>query len=396
MMSRRGFLTAAAATAACRPAFAAEPASTLRAAAASRGLLYGSYIDPWEIQQEADYAAVCERECGLTVTARMDWDHLQPTASRHDFTGVDADYDWARKYDMKFRGHTLVYGERAPAWYADLPNRAAAVAALESHVAETCRHFAGRVQSWDVVNEAILIPAGRPDHLRPHVFLDKIGPDYLDISYHTARANDSAARLVYNEFGIEMELPEQLAKRQVLLDLIDGFKKRGVPLDAIGLQSHLYFADMPHFDETAFSRFLSELAGRGLEIMLTELDVVDKGAPSDVAARDAAVAAVYRRYLDVALANRAVTTVITWGVSDRMSWIVSVPDPLTKRDDGLRPRPLPFDADMHQKPAYNAIADALRSAPQRSPSSHRAELTPRRQDRRLQLLIATIDFTNPQ
>jgi endo-1,4-beta-xylanase len=376
MMTRRGFLAAAAAGAACRPAFALETTSSLRAAAAESGLLYGSYIDPWEIQQEADYAAICERECGLMVTARMDWDHLQPTAAAHDFTGVDADYAWARKYDMKFRGHTLVYGERAPAWYADLPNRAAAVAALENHVTETCRHFAGRVQSWDVVNEAILIPAGRPDKLRPHVFLDKIGPEYLDLSYRTARAADPTARLVYNEFGIEMELPEQLAKRTVLLDLIDGFKKRGVPLDAVGLQSHLYFADMPRFDEKAFSRFLDELAARGLEIMLTELDVVDKGAPSDIAARDAAVAGVYRRYLDVALANRAVSTVITWGVSDRMSWIVSVPDPLTKRDDGQRPRPLPFDADMRPKPAYDALAAALRSAPRHAASLHRAEAKP--------------------
>jgi endo-1,4-beta-xylanase len=378
MITRRGFLAAAAAAAACRPAPAAEGGSSLRAAAAESGLVYGSYIDPWELQQEADYAAVCEQECGLMVTGRMEWDQLQPTPERHDLSGVDADYDWARKYDMKFRGHTLVYGERAPTWYANLPNRAAAVDALERHVAETCRHFAGRMQSWDVVNEAILIPAGRPDHLRPHVFLDKIGPEYLDISYRAARASDPTARLVYNEFGIEMELPEQLAKRRVLLDLIDGLKARGVPIDAVGLQSHLYFADMAHFDETAFSRFLDELAARGLEIMLTELDVVDKGAPSDIAARDAAVAAVYRRYLDVALANRAVTTVITWGVSDRMSWIVSVPDPHTKRDDGLRPRPLPFDAEMRPKPAYQALADALRHAPHRAGSLHRAEANPAR------------------
>jgi endo-1,4-beta-xylanase len=368
MISRRALLIAATAGAAWRPTFAATgPQATpgLRHVAADRGLLYGSYIDPWEVKDEPDYAAVCERECGLMVTARMDWDHLQPTPERHDFTGVDADYDWARTYNMKFRGHTLVYGERAPKWYADLPDRAAAVKALESHVAETCRHFAGRMQSWDVCNESILIPAGRPDHLRPHVFLDKIGPDYIDIAYRTARANDPAAKLVYNEFGIEMELPEQLAKRRVMLDLIDGMKRRGTPLDAIGLQSHLVFADMPHFDEKAFSRFLDELGARGLDVMLTELDVVDKGAPSDIAARDAAVAAVYRRYLDVALANRAVTTVITWGVSDRMSWIISVGEPFTIREDGLRPRPLPFDAQMRPKPAYFAIAEALRHAPRR-------------------------------
>jgi len=245
---------------------------------------------------------------------------------------------------------------------------------LERHVTETCRHFAGRVQSWDVVNEAILIASPRPDKLRPHVFLEKIGPEYLDIAYHTTREADPKALLVYNEFDIEMEKPDQLEKRRVLFELIDGFKKRGVPLDAVGLQSHLFYEDMQHFDEKAFSRFLDELASRGLEIMITELDCVDNGAPSDIAARDAAVASVYRRYLDVALAHQAVRTVITWGVSDRMSWIVSVGDPRTKRVDGQRPRPLPFDSDMQPKPVYWAMIDALKSAPHRTAAAQHAEV----------------------
>ncbi|HXP03526.1 MAG TPA: endo-1,4-beta-xylanase [Stellaceae bacterium] len=377
MMTRRRILLAAAASAACRSAFAAtDPAQAtpgLRNIAAKSGLLYGSYIDPWELKEEADYEAVCARECGLMVDGRMDWDHLQPTPDRHDFTGVDADYDWATANGMKFRGHTLVYGERAPSWYAALPDRKTAVDALETHVAETCRHFAGRVQSWDVVNEAILMASPRPDKLRPHVFLDRIGPDYLDIAYRTARANDPKALLVYNEFDIEMEKPDQLEKRRVMFELIDGFKKRGVPLDAIGLQSHLFYEDMQHFDEKAFSRFLDDIASRGLQIMLTELDCVDNGAPTDIAARDAAVASVYRRYLDVALANRAVSAVITWGVSDRMSWIISVGDPRTKRPDGLRPRPLPFDADDRPKPVYWAMVEALRNAPHRAASVLHAE-----------------------
>ncbi|HUI35113.1 MAG TPA: endo-1,4-beta-xylanase [Stellaceae bacterium] len=381
-ITRRELLAAAAAAAAFPPSIAAAvpaPATPgLRNIAAKSGLLYGSYIDPWELKDEPDYEAVCAHECGLMVDGRMDWDHLQPTPERHDFTGVDADYGWAVTNGMKFRGHTLVYGERAPKWYAALPDRKSAIDVLERHVAETCGHFAGRAQSWDVVNEAILIASPRPDKLRPHVFLDKIGPEYLDISYRTARAADPKALLVYNEFDIEMEKPDQLEKRRVMFELIDGFQKRGVPLDAIGLQSHLFYEDMEHFDEKAFSRFLDEIASRGLQIMVTELDCVDNGAPSDIAARDAAVASVYRRYLDVALAHQAVTSVITWGVSDRMSWIVSVGDPRTKRPDGQRPRPLPFDADMQPKPVYWAMVDALKHAPPRPAATQRAEAPAKR------------------
>jgi endo-1,4-beta-xylanase len=377
MFTRRSFLIAAAA-AACRPAIAAtaEGPAGLRAVAADRGLLYGSYLDLWEFQAEPDYAALAARECGVMVSSRMDWDHLQPSPERNDFSEVDTDEAWARAHDMKFRGHALVWGERAPKWFGEVSGRAAAVDLLENHVAATCRHFAGRMQSWDVVNEAILVGAGRPDRLRPHVFLDKIGPDYIDIAFRTARASDPGARLVYNDFGVEFALPDQLEKRGVLLDLIDGLKRRGTPIDAVGLQSHLSIADMAHFDEKGFSRFLEDLAARGLEVMLTELDCIDRGAPSDIAGRDAAVAQAYRRYLDVALASQSVTTVINWGLSDRNSWVISGGDPLARRDDGLRARPLPFDTDLHPKPAYAAIAEALRNAPRRTASLRRAEAVP--------------------
>jgi endo-1,4-beta-xylanase len=378
MFTRRSLLIAAAAGAACRPAIAAPPegAAGLRTIAATRGLLYGSYLDLWEFQAEPDYAALAARECGVMVSSRMDWDHLQPSPGRDEFSEVDTDEAWARAHDMKFRGHALVWGERAPKWFNAVPSRAAATDALEKHVAATCRHFAGRMQSWDVVNEAILVGSGRSDKLRPHVFLDKIGPDYIDISFRAARANDPGAKLVYNDFGVEFALPEQLEKRRVLLDLVDGLKRRGTPIDAVGLQSHLSIAEMAHFDEKGFSRFLDELAARGLEVMLTELDCIDRGAPSDIAGRDAAVAEAYRRYLDVALASQSVTTVINWGLSDRNSWVISGGDPLARRDDGLRVRPLPFDTDLRPKPAYEAIAEALRNAPRRAASPRRAEAVP--------------------
>jgi endo-1,4-beta-xylanase len=378
MISRRVLLASAAASAACRPTLAAPaPQPALRDIAAERGLLYGSYLDYWDFQPHPDYEALAARECGVMVSARMDWDHLAPTPTKSEFAEVDTDYDWARAHGMKFRGHALVWGERAPKWFAELPSRTAAVEALEIHVAAACKHFAGRMQSWDVVNEAILVGSGRADKLRPQAFLDKIGPDYLDIAFRAARVNDPDTRLVYNDFGIEFDLPDQLDKRRVLLDLVDGFKKRGTPIDAIGLQSHLSIADMAHFNDTGFSRFLDELAARGLEVMLTELDCIDKDAPSDIAPRDAAVAGAYRHYLDVALASRAVTTVINWGLSDRSSWVISGGDPLAKRDDGLRARPLLFDTDLHPKPAYFAIAEALRNAPQHANPRHRADASKR-------------------
>ena len=140
---------------------------------------------------------------------------------------------------MKLRLHALIWGENAPKWFGDISDRAEGVRVFKEFIQRACGHFAGRVDSWDVVNEAIKLEHGRADGLRRTAFLDLIGPEYLDIAFRTARAADPKAKLVYNDFGVELDVPWQRDRRRVMLDLLDGFKKRGVPIDAVGIQSHL-------------------------------------------------------------------------------------------------------------------------------------------------------------
>jgi endo-1,4-beta-xylanase len=367
-ISRRAFLAMAAPAAlgaSALPAAASGPATPLREIAASRGLLYGSNVRSISLADDAVYAGLVARECGLFVCSRAHWDAISPQPGDSRFAPVDEDEAWAARHGMKFRGHCLVWHERVPDWFAGLSDRAASVRALEEHVGSVCRHFAGRMQSWDVVNEAIKPTQGRPDGLRNNVFVDRIGPEFLDIAFQAARRGDPTARLVYNEYNLELDTSEHEDRRRSLLGLLDGFAKRGTPIDAVGLQSHLTVDGMRRFDEKLFSGFLKELAGRGLAILISELDVIDRAAPADIPQRDAAVADVYRRYLDVALAERAVAAVITWGLTDRYGWIATGQEPQTRRVDGLPARPLPFDADCRPKPAYLALAEALARAPSR-------------------------------
>ena len=366
MLSRRDLLLAAAgAPFLAKGAGAAPSPVALRDVAAARGLTYGTYVRGEMLDKDKVYTDLVVREAALIVCSCAQWVHLAPTPTTTDYSGLEAIYAWARAHRMAYRGHALLWGEAAPPWFAELPDRAAAIRAVEDHVTGTCRQFAGRFQSWDVVNEPLKLGDGRPDHLRRSVFAEKIGPDYLDIAFRAARAADPKVRLVLNEFGVELDSQNDRDKRRALLDLLDGFKRRGTPIDAIGIQSHLATATIDKFDPKIFSDFLGDLAGRGLAVMLTELDVVDRGAPAAIPARDQAVADTYRRYLDVALASPAVTTVINWGLTDRNSWISSGKTPDAARADGLEPRPLAFDTDGKPKPAYAAIAAALRDAPPR-------------------------------
>ena len=193
------------------------------------------------------------------------------------------------------------------------------------------------VHSWDVVNEPIEPKDGRPDGLRTGVFLEMYGPDYLDLAYRTARETDPAARLVVNEYDVELDTPEQEARRTALLGLLQTMQRSGTPVDAVGIQAHLSCAGGPPFSAARLRRFLAELAGLGLTIQITELDVTDENAPADQAVRDRLVADTYSRFLDAALDEPAVKMVVTWGLSDRHSWIVRQETHESKwRTDGMQ------------------------------------------------------------
>jgi glycosyl hydrolase family 10 len=71
-----------------------------------------------------------------------------------------------------------------------------------------------------------------------------------------------------------------------------------------------------------------------------------------MATRNDDVARLYRRYLDVVLVNKATIAVITWGFTDRESWITRGDLKDFLRSDGLPPHPLPFDDQYRPKRAY--------------------------------------------
>jgi len=170
--------------------------------------------------------------------------------------------------------------------------------------------------------------------------------------------------LVYNDYDTEYDSPESEARRRALLQLLDSFLDRRLPIDAIGLQTHIKLERF-QFSPTIYRQFLKDIAARGVRILITELDVLDVGAPSDIRQRDQIVADAYKRVLEVALDEKALTAVITWGISDRYTWLNPGRTRSFGRPDGLPGRPLPFDDQFQPKPAYWALLKCLQSAPER-------------------------------
>jgi endo-1,4-beta-xylanase len=341
----------------------------LRQLAAEKGLVYGTTIAAAQITGDPSFIDLVREQVGLVVAENeMKWQVMNRGGPDDDDYGpADTIANFASANHLVLRGHNLLWYHRTPSWYFDLPSRQEQERAVVRHIQELAGHYRGKIHSWDVVNEPIEPKDGRPDGLRTKVFLETLGPEYLDLAYRTAKEADPAARLVVNEYDIELDSPEQEARRVALLHLLEKMKGSGTPVDAVGVQAHLTAVGGPPFSAARLRRFLADIAGLGLTIQITELDVTDEHAPADIAVRDKLVADTYRRFLDAALDEPAVKMVVTWGLSDRHSWIVRRETYEAKwRTDGVLSRPLPFDAALEPKLACEAIAQSFANAPQRA------------------------------
>lgn len=325
---------------------------------AARNILYGAATQKKFLASDPLFRRHFEQNCSILVPIKaLKWNFLRPSLDLFDFSDGDWLADFAAERGMAFRGHTLVWHEGLPDWFQSSVNPLNAEQILTDHIKKVASHYAGKVHSWDVVNEAVFPRDGRSDGLRNSPWLKMLGPKYIDLAFRTAAAADPKARLVYNEHGLTYDNTGQNRKRDAVLALLERLVSAGVPIHALGIQAHLLRVDA-QFSAEKLRLFLKAVASLGLEIMITELDVTDTNLATKASVRDQQIADVYWEYLSVVLQEPAVTTVLTWGLSDRYTWLKKE----AKRTDGEITRPLPLDQNMNRKLAWYAIADSFDNA----------------------------------
>jgi len=334
-------------------------ANSLKEHARRDGLVAGAAVVVHNLETDpALQQLVAEQYAILVPEGELKWRALRPTPTTFDFALSDALFTFARQHAMQVRGHTLVWHNSVPDWLHSGAAQYDVRKLLVEHIHTVVGRYRGRVQSWDVVNEAILPADGQPNALRKSFWYDAIGPDYIELAYRTAREADPRVKLVYNDYGVEYDSNEDSQRRASILALIERMRQEKIPLDAVGIQSHIK-AGSPYSIGRGLADYIQAIRAMGLEVYLTELDVnEDDLAYDDPARRDQAVADTYRQFLHVALANPAVKQMLTWGVSDRRTWLND--GPTHHRKQANRPqRSLPFDAQYRPTPAYFAIRDCF-------------------------------------
>jgi endo-1,4-beta-xylanase len=334
-----------------------SPAQSLLEAATGAGLLIGTAVRPG-LLSEAAYSATLAREFNMVEPEdAMKWWMLRTTEG-FDFKKADEIIRFANAHGMKVRGHCLVWDHDNPKWLADgrfTPSELSPL--LQQHITTVMKHYSGQVFAWDVVNEALDEKGELKDSIwynHPGIGLSNKNTGYVEQAFRWAHDADPKALLFYNDNGGEGLNRKSDAIYQMLKD----FKKRGVPIDGVGLQMHISRLD---YDTESVAANIERLTKLGLQVHITELDVslpVDSQGEArmeDIQRQ----AAVYRDVMRVCLRNPNCTAIQTWGFTDKYSWIGS-------HSHGTRGAALPFDRGYKPKPAYDAMLQEISS--RRKPS----------------------------
>ncbi|MBQ1076860.1 endo-1,4-beta-xylanase, partial [Micromonospora sp. C31] len=255
----------------------------------------------------------------VTPENEMKIDATEPQQNQFTFGNADRIVNHALGRGMKVRGHTLAWHSQQPGWMQNMSGSALRSAML-NHVTRVATYYRGKIDSWDVVNEAF---ADGSSGARRDSNLQRTGNDWIEAAFRAARAADPGAKLCYNDYNTD---DWTHAKTQAVYNMVRDFKTRGVPIDCVGLQSH-FNSGSPYPGN--YRTTLSSFAALGVDVQITELDIEGSGTSQ---------ATAYRNVVNDCLAVARCTGITVWGIRDTDSW----------RASGT---PLLFDGNGNKKPA---------------------------------------------
>ncbi|MDX2185411.1 MAG: endo-1,4-beta-xylanase [Opitutaceae bacterium] len=310
-----------------------------------------------------------------TLVLEREFSALQPTwwgnwggwsgPGQYDFAGMNAWINWGHERGKKIVVHMLVGGNQyMPEWLVKGSFRPAELDQMMGAMikaAITGNENDRKVHTWNVVNEAFAHEGERGSEYKQDADNlwhqlgweeDRSGltgddkvvdrhPAYIAKAFHYARQH-TRAKLELRENEMEFEPREKRLK--LFYQLVKHLLESGVPLDAVGLQCHMYaWDDNRAYSMEGFKEVVARFRKLGLEVMVTEIDMVQSFNDPELQRRR------YEEFVH-ACVEAGVSQLHFWGVRDGSDkgWF------------GDR-KPLLFDESFAPKPAYYGVQAALLS-----------------------------------
>lgn len=296
---------------------------------------------------------------------------IHPREGEYNFGPADEFIDFAEAHDLYTVGHCLVWHSQAPDWFFSYEDgtevsREVLIARMKEHIQTVAGRYKGKVDVWDVVNEAFEDDGS----LRNTPFFRIIGEDYLELAFTFAHEADPDVELIYNDYSMYHE-----GKRNAVIKMVNRLKQKNIRIDGVGMQAH-YGLNYPTM--RAFEKSIVAFAEAGVDVHITELDINVLPSPWDNTGAEISDEAEYQekmnpyaeglpeevekalnqRWLDFFMLllkhQEKIERVSTWGISDEHSWKNNWPI------QGRTNYPLLFDRDYQPKPAVEEIIKAAK------------------------------------
>lgn len=295
---------------------------------------------------------------------------IQPKEGEFFWNNADKFVSFGEENNMFIIGHCLVWHSQTPDWLFTDANgndvsREVLIQRMKDHIFAVVGRYKGRVNGWDVVNEAL----ENDGSYRQSKWFKIVGEDFIELAFQFAHEADPDAELYYNDYSLNNP-----AKRDGAVRLIQKLKNKGVKIDAIGMQAHYRF----DFSAEPFEASIKSFSETGVKVMITELDIsvlpwVNKNASANIADKEvyrekydpyieglpdsvaAKQAEIYSDLFKILIKhNEVINRVTFWGTNDGNSWKNNFP--VRGRTD----YPLLFDRNYNPKPAYRAVIELVK------------------------------------
>ena len=318
----------------------------------------GVAVSPQSIKNEKEVQLILKQFSSITPENSMKMGPIHPHENEYNWKDADAIVDFAQQHNLKVRGHNLCWHEQTPDWFfkdsaGKLVTKEVLLNRLKEHITTVVKRYKGKIYAWDVVNEAI---DDNPNNfLRNSLFYQICGEDFIAKAFEYAHAADPDAILFYNDYNTERK-----EKTDRIYTLLKTLQKKGVPIDAVGLQGHWSIYEPT---QTELEYTIQKFASLNLKIQVTEMDVSvfkwEKEQRSKLSNEEVftpereqqqaekynMLFKVFRKY------KQNITGITFWNISDRSTWLDNYPV------RGRKNYPLLFDVQLQPKKAFLEVVN---------------------------------------
>lgn len=282
----------------------------------------GMAVKASQLTSGSAYDIILKNEfSSISAEYEMKMDQISTASGVYNWTVADKIVAYGNANTINVHGHALVWHNSVPAWLKNYSGTDAEFAAeVKKYITDVVTHYAGKIKSWDVVNEAVDDNGG---NMRNTIFLQRMGPNYVKDCFQWARnaanaAGDTSLLLFYNDYATSTNIPKQ----DKVFSLMDDLKASKL-IDGIGFQMHnTYLSPTKAQLETDLNRAVT----KGLKIHVSELDI-QVNPSNDIStftnerrlAQKEKYKEIVKIYNALPAANKYALTV--WGMKDNESWI---------------------------------------------------------------------------